>query len=190
MDDSPFFQNNLKLKPLGGYMKLAAFLKSLPTLAGVPGRFKNWKAEATVLYGVVLVCLAAGPVLTASVVQGKQTSADTNEAFELHTYHAMPGRLPALETRFRDTISKLLPKHGLKVVGYWVTEDAAAADKTLSNSFVFIVAHPSREKARENWDAMHADPEFQALVKSEQVDRLVEKIDATYMHATDFSSMK
>jgi hypothetical protein len=173
-------------------MKLAAFLKGLATLAVVPGRFKNWTTDAKVFYGVILVCLAAAPVLTASAVHGKQSSVHTNEAFEIHIYHAMPGKLPALEARFRDTISRLLPKHGLKVVGYWTTEDASAADKTktLSNSFIFVVAHPSLDKAKENWDAMHADPEFQALVKSEQVDRLVEKVDATYMHSTDFSPMK
>jgi hypothetical protein len=187
-----FFSEHLKLKPFGGYMKLAALLKGLATLAVVPGRFKNWKTDAKAFYRVILVCLAAGPVLTASAVQGKQTSVDTYEAFEIHIYHAMPGKLPALEARFRNTLSKLLPKHGLKVVGYWTTEDASAADKTktLTNSFVFMVAHPSRQKAAENWDAMHADPEFQALVKSEQVDRLVEKVDTTYMHSTDFSPMK
>jgi hypothetical protein len=44
--------------------------------------------------------------------------ADSNRAFELRIYHAVPGKVPALETRFRDTASKLLAKHGLKAVGY------------------------------------------------------------------------
>jgi len=172
-------------------MKLAAFLKGLATLvAVVPGRFKNWKTEATVLYGLILVCLAAGSMLAASAAQGKHANVDTNGVFEIHIYHAMPGKLPALEARFRDTISRLLPRHGIKVVGYWVTDDGSADDKTLSKSLIFVVAHPTREKATENWDAMHGDPEFQAVVKSEHVDRLVQKIDKTYMRATDFSPMK
>ena len=170
-------------------MRRGAFLKALATLvAVVPGRFRNWKREVTVLYGLILVCLAAGPMLAASAVQGKHASVDTNGAFEIHIYHAMPGTLPALEARFRDTISKLLPRHGIKVVGYWVTDDGSAADKTLSKSLIFVVAHPTRD--RENRDAMHADPEFQAVVQSEHVDRLAQKIDKTYMRATDFSPMK
>ena len=102
----------------------------------------------------------------------------------------MPGKLPALEARFRDTLAKMFVKHGLNVVGYWVAEDTSAADKALSNTFIFVMAHPSLAKAKENWDAMHADPGFQEVVKSEQVDRLVEKIDKTYMRPTEFSPMK
>jgi hypothetical protein len=37
---------------------------------------------------------------------------------------------------------------------------------------------------------MFADPAFQEMVKSEQTDKLVEKVDVTYMHPTDFSPMK
>jgi hypothetical protein len=37
---------------------------------------------------------------------------------------------------------------------------------------------------------MFADPAFQEMAKSEQADRLVEKVDATYMHPTDFSPLK
>lgn len=172
-------------------MKLAAFLKGLATLvAVVRGRFGNWQTAATVLYGLILVCLAAGPMLAASAAQGKHASVDPDGVFEIHIYHAVPGKLPALEARFRDTISRLLPKHGIKVVGYWVTDDGSADDQTLSKSLIFVVAHPTRENARENWEAIHADTEFQAVVKSEHVDRLVEKIDKTYMRATDFSPMK
>jgi len=112
--------------------------------------------------------------------------ADSNRVFELRVYHAVPGKLRALESRFRDTASKLLSKHDLKAVGYWIPEDAPASD----NTFIYILAHPSREEAKENWDAMRSDPEFQEMAKSEQADKLVEKVDATYMHPTDFSPTK
>jgi hypothetical protein len=52
------------------------------------------------------------------------------------------------------------------------------------------LVHPSREEAKKNWDAMMADPEFQEVIKSEQANKLVEKIDSTYMRPTDFSPMK
>jgi len=37
---------------------------------------------------------------------------------------------------------------------------------------------------------MMADPEFQGVIKAEQANKLVEKIDRTYMRPTDFSPMK
>ena len=58
------------------------------------------------------------------------------------------------------------------------------------NTFVDIIASPSREEAKKNWDAMMADLDFQALIKSEQANKLVEKVDSTYMRPTDFSPMK
>jgi hypothetical protein len=98
----------------------------------------------------------------------------------------VPDKLPALESKFRDTWSKLLAKHDLKVVGYWVPEGAPAWD----NTFIYLVAHSSREEAKKNWDAMRADPDVQELLKAEKADNLVEKIDSTYMRPEDFSPMK
>jgi hypothetical protein len=112
--------------------------------------------------------------------------ADSNRVFELRVYHAVPGKVQALEARFRDTASKLLAKHNLQAVGYWVPEDGPAFE----NTFVYILAHPSREEAKQNWDAMRADPGLLEMLKSEQTDKLVEKIDSAYMRPTDFSPMK
>ncbi len=136
--------------------------------------------------GIALISFAAGSLLTARLARVNQVRADSDRVFELRIYHAVPGKEPALESRFRDTASKLLAKHDLKVVGYWVPEGAPAFD----NTFIYLLAHPSREEAKKNWDAMRADPGFQEMAKSEQTDKLVEKVDLTYMHPTDFSPMK
>jgi len=136
--------------------------------------------------GIALASFAAGSLITARLAHVSQVRADNNRVFELRIYHAVPGRVPALESRFRDTASKLLAKHDLKAVGYWVPEDAPAFE----NTFVYILAHPSREEAKKNWDAMRADPELQEMLKSEQTDKLVETIDSAYMRPTDFSPMK
>jgi hypothetical protein len=144
-----------------------------------------WKSKWTAC-GIGLVAFAAGSLITARLMHVNQVRADSNRVFELRVYHAVPGKLPALESRFRDTTSNLLAKHDLKVVGYWVPEDAQAWDNTI----VDITAYASREEANKNWDAMMADPEFQAVIKSEQANKLVDKIDSTYMRPTDFSPMK
>ena len=136
--------------------------------------------------GIALASFAAGSLITARLAHVNEVRADSSRVFELRIYHAVPGRVPALESRFRDTASKLLAKHDLKAVGYWVPEDAPAFE----NTFVYILAHPSREEAKKNWDAMRADPELQEMLKSEQTDKLVETIDSAYMRPTDFSPMK
>ena len=124
--------------------------------------------------------------MTVRLAHVNQVRADSNRVFELRVYHAVPGKIPALVSRFRDTASKLLAKHDLKAVGYWVPEDAPASD----NTFIYILAHPSREEAKKNWDALRADPAFQEMAKSEQAEKLLEKVDSTYMQPTDFSPMK
>jgi hypothetical protein len=111
------------------------------------GKSKRWRICA-----IALLSFAAGSLLTARLAHMTQVRADSNRVFELRVYHAVPGKLPALESRFRDTASKLLAKHDLKAVGYWVPEDAPASD----NTFIYILAHPSREEAKKNWDAMFA----------------------------------
>jgi len=145
-----------------------------------------WKLNLWTVFGIGLVCFAAGSLATFRLARLQQVKADSNRVFELRIYHAVPGKLPALESRFRDTTSKLMAKHDLKVVGDWIPEGAPALD----NTFVDIVVHSSREEAKKNWDAMMADPEFQEVLKSEQANKTVEKVDTTYMRPTDFSPLK
>jgi NIPSNAP len=145
------------------------------------GESKRWRVCT-----VALLSFTVGSLITARLAHFDQVRADSTRVFELRIYHTVPGKVPALESRFRNTASKLLAKHDLKVVGYWIPEGTPDWD----NTFVYLVAHSSQEEARKNWDAMMADPEFQEMVKSEQANKLVEKIDRTFMRPTDFSPMK
>jgi hypothetical protein len=145
-----------------------------------------WKFRGCSLCAVALLSFAAGSLMTARLAHMDHVRADSNRVFELRFYHTVPGKLPALESNFRDTWSKLLAKHDLKVVGYWVPEGAPAWD----NTFIYLVAHSSREEAKKNWDAMFADPAVEEALKSEQANKLVEKVDSTYMRPADFSFMK
>ena len=149
-------------------------------------KFKGGKSKGCIVCVIALLSFAAGSLITARFAHINKVSADSNGVFELRIYHTVPGKLPELESRFRDIYSKLLAKHHLHVVGYWVPEGAAAWD----NTFIYIVAHSSREEAKKNWDAMLADPEVEEAIKAEEANKLVEKIDRTYMRPTDFSPMK
>jgi len=149
-------------------------------------KFKGGKSKARSVCAIALLSFAAGSLMTARLAHTDNVRAASNRVFELRIYHTAAGKLPAVESGFRDTYAKLFAKHDLQVVGYWVPEGAASWD----NTFVYLVAHSSREEAKKNWDAMLADPQTEEAIKSEEAQKLVEKIDRTYMRSTDFSPMR
>jgi hypothetical protein len=148
-----------------------------------------WKFKGWIVCCTALVSFAAGSLLTVRLMHVNQVRADSNRVFELMVYHAVPGKVPALESIFRD-VSKLQAKHDLNVVGYWVPND----DPAWANTFIYLVAHPSQEEGKKNWDALHADPAFPEYRK--QAAPLIEKVnegykvDEVYMRPTDYSAMK
>jgi len=149
----------------------------------------RWKFKGWIVCGTALVSFAAGLLLSARLMHLSQVTAGSDRVFELLVYHTVPGKVPALESIFRD-VSKLQEKHDLKVIGYWVPND----DPAWANTFIYLVAHPSQEEAKKHWAALHADPAFpqyrnQAVPIIEKVDEKY-KVDEVYMRPTDYSAMK
>lgn len=144
-----------------------------------------------IVFGTALVYFALGSVLTAQFIHLKEVWADSHRVFQLEIYHAVPGKVPALERRFRSA-SRLQARHGLDVVGYWIPEDGkfTQTDRVFADTFVYLVAHASQKEAKTNWDAFHADPAFQEYVQSEKAEQLIKEVDSTFMRATDYSTMK
>jgi hypothetical protein len=149
----------------------------------------RWKFEGWIAYVSVLISFATGSLLTFELTHLKQVKADSNRAFQLMIYHTQPGKVPELESIFRD-VSKLQAKHGLNVAGYWVPND----DPAWANTFIYLVAHPSQEEGKKNWAALHADPEFPQYRKlaAPLIEKIDDgyKVDEVYMRPTDFSAMK
>jgi hypothetical protein len=109
------------------------------------------------------------------------------KVFELRTYTTNEGKLDALQARFRNHTIKLFEKHGMTSIGYWVPEDSPLAQHTL----IYIIAHPSREAAKKNWEEFRSDPEWQKVkAESEASGNIVSKVDSVYMRATDYSALK
>ena len=159
-------------------------MKTGKSAAPNSGVFHGWK-----VCGIALVSFAAGSLLAVRLTRLNEAKADSQRVFELLIYHAVPGKGPALESLFRDA-SKIMAKHGVNVVGFWVpTEDPAWND-----TFVYLVAHPSRDEATKNWHSLHADTEFRPYIEAAQP--LIQKpdanykVDEVYMRPTDFSAMR
>src|SRR5262249_44766672 len=108
------------------------------------------------ILAVAVLSFATGSLITAARTRVYQLPAAVGRVFQLNVYHAVPGKTPQLEARF-DSASKLLAKHNLTVIGYWVPNGDPAWD----NTFLYIVAGSSRQEMERNWDAFHADPAFQ-----------------------------
>ena len=135
--------------------------------------------------------LVAGLVLGAAffLSHGALHAADAPKArvFEIRTYYTFPGRLDALNKRFREHTLKLFEKHGMTNVGYWVPQDSPAHDNTL----VYVISHASREQAKANWAAFGADPEWKKVAEESQRDgKIVERVDSVFADATDYSPTK
>ena len=135
----------------------------------------------------IILGFAAGAFVTCSLVQVQQARAASNQVFELRTYHTLPGRLPALQARFRDHTLRIFEKHGMKNVAYWTPQDAPASDNTL----IYVISHQSRDAAKKSWDAFGQDAEWKKVAAESQVDgKIVEKVESVYMNPTDYSPMK
>ena len=107
--------------------------------------------------------------------------------FEMRTYTAHPGRIDALNARFRDHTTRIFEKHGMTNVGYWTPQEAPLAENTL----VYILAHDSRDSGQASWDAFRADPEWSQVAEESQRDgRIVESVDVLWLEATDYSKIK
>ena len=135
--------------------------------------------------------LALGLVLGAgvSLIPGALRAADApaTRVFEIRTYYTLPGRLEALNKRFRDHTMKLFVKHGMTNVAYWTPQDSPGKDNTL----IYVVSHASREQAKTNWAAFIADPEWQKVAEESQKDgKIIEKIESVFVDATDYSPLR
>lgn len=113
------------------------------------------------------------------------TTADPARVYELRTYKAAPGKLGALQTRFRDHTLALFTKHGMTNFGYWTpAEKKQGADDTL----IYLLAHQSKDAAAAAFDAFRKDPAWvQAKAESEKDGSLTTKVESLFLQPTDYS---
>jgi NIPSNAP protein len=120
--------------------------------------------------------------------QASGAPAEGGRVFELRTYTAAPGKLEALNARFRDHTLALFKKHGMEVVGFWepLDKEAGAGEK-----LVYILAHPSRSAAAANWKAFQDDPAWiQVKADSQKDGPLTTRIESVFLVGTDYSPLK
>jgi hypothetical protein len=104
------------------------------------------------------------------------------KVYELRIYTPAPGKLDAVNARFRDHTCKLFEKHGMANVGYWTPVDTNDA------RLVYMLAHASKGAADQSWKAFAADSEWKKVVAATEANgRIVAKVDRLYIAPTDYS---
>jgi len=124
-------------------------------------------------------------LLTFGLLASTATAAEPDtRLFEMRVYYAKPGKLDALNARFRDHTLKLFAKHGMTSLGYFVPVD------NKENKLVYFLAFPDRAAHDAAWKAFQADPEWKAAAKESEKDgKLIDHIENAFLSATDYSAL-
>jgi hypothetical protein len=132
--------------------------------------------------------LALSWALLTSPLAAQPAPAASGRVFEMRTYTAAPGKLAALNARFRDHTNALFKKHGMEIVGFWEPLDKEAGG---GEKLVYILAYPSRAAAEAAWRAFREDPQWlKAKADSEKDGPILTRIESVFLTATDYSPVK
>lgn len=112
--------------------------------------------------------------------------------FEMRTYTATPGNLPALHARFRNHTQELFKRHGITNLAYF---QPVPEQKGADNTLVYFLAHADQAAAEKSWDAFRKDPEW---VKAKSASETAAGgslttdggVVSVFMRPTDFSPVK
>jgi hypothetical protein len=132
-----------------------------------------------------LVALAPLFALTAGSRAPLARAADPDtRVYELRVYYAAPGKLDALNARFKNHTMKLFEKHGLANGGYFVP-----VGENKENKLVYWISAPSKEARDKSFKEFGADPEWKKVAaESEKDGRLLAKApESTLMTVTGYS---
>lgn len=143
--------------------------------------------RTTVLAAALLAAAALGFSATSFSRVGAAPRGESR-VFELRTYYTEPGRLAALNTRFREHTCGIFRKHGMELIGFWTPQDEKDGKE---DKLVYILAFPSRDAARAAWKAFGADPEWAAARDASEKDgKIVKKVESVFLDPTDYSPIR
>src|SRR5258708_29789458 len=102
--------------------------------------------------------------------------------YELRIYRCMPGRQPALLSRFENETLRIWEKHGIRQAGFWTTLIGKS-----SQEIIYMLAWNSMAEREKRWGAFLADPAWVAVVaKPEKDGQFVEAISCQLLAPAAF----
>lgn len=106
--------------------------------------------------------------------------------YELRTYTAVPGELPALLKRFETPIHALWEEHGIRQAGFFTTLIGAS-----NNTLTYLLAWESLAEREIRWGKFVTDPRWLAArIESERNGPLVANVSNSFLQPTVFSALR
>ena len=164
----------------------------MPQLSSIPARRTALAFVSALAVGALMPSItsaqqpaatpppAAAPAAAPAAVSASPSVAPNGRVFEMRTYYCHPGRLEALNKRFRDHTNRLFVKHGMTIVGFWTPTNKP-------NALIYILAYKDRAARDASWKAFQSDPEW-VKVRTEM--NVGVDVEAIFMSSTDYGPMK
>ena len=106
--------------------------------------------------------------------------------YEYRVYEAAPGKLEALNARFRNHTLGIFERHGIRNIGYWT---ASVGD--YSDRLIYIVAFEDEGQRERAWATFRDDPEWNRVrAESEADGPLVARVFNSLLSPTDYSPLQ
>ena len=132
---------------------------------------------------LALPAFALATILTMTANTSADDKKPDTRIYEMRVYYAAPGKLDALNARFRDHTVKLFEKHGITNIGYFVP-----VGDNKEGKLVYFLAYANKEAQDKSWKGFMADPDWKAaFTASEKEGKLVSKVERKFLIATDYS---
>ncbi len=105
--------------------------------------------------------------------------------FEYRVYEVVPGRLPALNSRFQKITLGYFEKHGIGVVGFW------EAVVGTSNELHYLLRFDDMAHRDRAWSAFQADEGWQRdRAETERDGPIVARVRNQLWRATPYSALQ
>lgn len=106
--------------------------------------------------------------------------------YELRVYTASPGKMAALDARFRDHTIDLFKRHGMTPVAFFHVYSAPG--QPADDRLFYLMGYKDRAARDASWAAFAGDPEWKQVYADSQKDgSLTSKIENTFLNAADYS---
>ena len=106
--------------------------------------------------------------------------------YETRIYETHPGKLGALNDRFRNHTMRIFEKYGIKIIGYWTSEVGQFSDR-----LTYIIAFEDQGHREKAWNAFRNDPEWNKVrTESELEGPIVKRVFNNLLTPTDYSPLQ
>jgi NIPSNAP len=106
--------------------------------------------------------------------------------YEQRIYTCIPGKLPALLSRFENHTLKIWERHGIRPAGFWTVLIGEG-----NHDLHYMLAWDSLADREKKWNAFQADPSWRkARDESEKDGPLIANIKSALLRPTLFSTVK